>query len=994
MTSITMANSPEMLNDSKKIPFEETMEDKNESLPTTDLPEVSARANNGKDNLGKDQDELQVDEDNEALAKEEDAHGLARKTYFSRYRGYNHKLDERREKADMRLQQSKAYADLIEHRIIDIEEKLGRILDEPTKHAKLKEGLAPPSNKVEIKKLSWPEFGKTADVDPKSSSSSWRHRPELDSKSRYVIEMLMEEPAVHAVHTNTKAQQDGLRWKTGSAQEDSDQVERSSITVKHDRSRAPHRIRIRSRVLIKLLKDITGLSTVVGPHEHILVFMKPFKLLITHAKSIRTRLDELERKLLGPTGQNVPNGEPDTTELQLHSAAREIEADEARNHLELLCKMLDLHLQPKIDALQIKNKSSTVFFDDLWHIFKTGGEVLDTSTNQMQLYRIIKVTGGREVLSPQLTGPSNPASEKLKDKGFSSGSFILECFYVGFDGVQYGPVNETFQIRRFDGARDITSLPVAPLEYMAEDEEERRNKLLERGRKFAELCNPSKTAHKQYTGLTLDKRQEQVESEVIIDFQLAFIEQPENKPKIGVDNLIDDDPRELLDNWLHCKVCGNAGCCGNDIIYNDFEIDQNDREHFKKQRNPALEMVGYDTALTTDQMVLLPPKVFGFVLRTRRWATFDINLIEDVHYTDGWENLVIDPTMKNTVLALVENHQKSNTLGAPSTDGALSGVDLVQGKGKGLIILLHGEPGVGKTSTAECVADHTQRPLFPVTCGDIGDDALKVETNLERNFQLAHKWGCVLLLDEADIFLARRTANTDIARNAIVSVFLRSLEYYSGILFLTTNRVGTIDRAFKSRIHLALLYPRLDKDSTLKIWRNNLNGLNKGFEGKSGGLRLQEKEILEYAAKHYKHLTKQDMLPWNGRQIRNAFQTAIAIAKYEAKDSNEPPTLTVKHFRKVAKTAKEFDQYLMELSQDKDDNQIAMDQELRVNKWASSKSSSNHSSRMNGSSKGKRAARDVESESSSSDLDSSDDNTESDHNDIKNERKSKKRRKR
>ena len=119
------------------------------------------------------------------------------------------------------------------------------------------------------------------------------------------------------------------------------------------------------------------------------------------------------------------------------------------------------------------------------------------------------MTGGRKVLDPTRDAPSNHASSKLKDKGYSSGSFIIECFYVGFDGVQYGPVNETFQIRRFEGARAINSLPIVPLEYMA-DKEERRNELLERGKKFAELCNPYKAAHKQYKGLTLDKRQEQV----------------------------------------------------------------------------------------------------------------------------------------------------------------------------------------------------------------------------------------------------------------------------------------------------------------------------------------------------------------------------------------------------------------------------------------------------------------------------------------------------
>lgn len=94
--------------------------------------------------------------------------------------------------------------------------------------------------------------------------------------------------------------------------------------------------------------------------------------------------------------------------------------------------------------------------------------------------------------------------------------------------------------------------------------------------------------------------------------------------------------------------------------------------------------------------------------------------------------------------------------------------DLVLGKGKGLIILLHGAPGVGKTSTVETVADAFCKILFPITCGDLGLTAAEVESQLSEIFQLAELWDCVLLLDEADVFLARRT-NTDIKRNSLVS---------------------------------------------------------------------------------------------------------------------------------------------------------------------------------------------------------------------------------
>jgi hypothetical protein len=43
--------------------------------------------------------------------------------------------------------------------------------------------------------------------------------------------------------------------------------------------------------------------------------------------------------------------------------------------------------------------------------------------------------------------------------------------------------------------------------------------------------------------------------------------------------------------------------------------------------------------------------------------------------------------------------------------------------------------------------------------GDIGGTADEVEKNLEQHFNLAHKWGCVLLLDEADVFLEKRNVS-------------------------------------------------------------------------------------------------------------------------------------------------------------------------------------------------------------------------------------------
>ena len=90
------------------------------------------------------------------------------------------------------------------------------------------------------------------------------------------------------------------------------------------------------------------------------------------------------------------------------------------------------------------------------------------------------------------------------------------------------------------------------------------------------------------------------------------------------------------------------------------------------------------------------------------------------------------------------------------------------------------------------------------------------------------------------------------------------LEYYDGMLFLTTNRIMTIDGAFQSRIHIAIKYPDLAPEMRRQIWQNFIDRLDERE-------RLGKKELLE-------HLD--DLQEWklNGRQIRNIMTTAEAMA--------------------------------------------------------------------------------------------------------------------
>lgn len=115
-------------------------------------------------------------------------------------------------------------------------------------------------------------------------------------------------------------------------------------------------------------------------------------------------------------------------------------------------------------------------------------------------------------------------------------------------------------------------------------------------------------------------------------------------------------------------------------------------------------------------------------------------------------------------------------------------------------------------------------------------------------------------------------------------VFLRVLEYYNGLLFLTTNRPGALDEAFESRIHLKLYYPPLNFEQTQDIWEMNIERLRMIETQRCQGtndqpMEIFDEEVMQFASKQF---TQNEKHRWNGRQIRNAFQIAASLAHFDA----------------------------------------------------------------------------------------------------------------
>ncbi|KAF3940043.1 hypothetical protein ABW19_dt0207954 [Dactylella cylindrospora] len=385
-------------------------------------------------------------------------------------------------------------------------------------------------------------------------------------------------------------------------------------------------------------------------------------------------------------------------------------------------------------------------------------------------------------------------------------AYIVDADYIDNDGYKYGyGYDVNIQIRPFPETVPIPSLTIYPFDFHPEREEETA-RLIKRAEKSMRLQG----RHLQeYHGHAMDAKSKKFNSHgrIILDPITCYEFFPS-------DNLV-----------------------------------------------PYVIVPVPKDKFTTREKLLLSPVLYGFSLGDKVWGAFSVTHLQDVKWNPRIiDALEIPQSNKDFLEGLVRYH-------GGSKDKEFD--DIIRDKGKSLIGLFTGPPGVGKTLTAEVMAEVAEKPLYVLSSGEMGDNSYAVQQSLDRVLELTERWNAVLLLDEADVFLAKRD-NNHLARNAITSVFLRKLEYYRGILLLTTNRLESIDEAFQSRIHLCIQYPELDTAARGNIWQTFFK-----IGSKSGAASLsisqEDKETLF-------------RLNLNGRQIKNIMSIARAYSSAKGQD--------------------------------------------------------------------------------------------------------------
>jgi flagellar biosynthesis GTPase FlhF len=237
----------------------------------------------------------------------------------------------------------------------------------------------------------------------------------------------------------------------------------------------------------------------------------------------------------------------------------------------------------------------------------------------------------------------------------------LKVKFIDFDGERVGSRKMELFIPKYTGTQELSELPTMPLD-MLDDCKEVREELTARGRKFETYIGQQ---YEQYDGVALKKTQQgyaryNVTGRVMIDCKTYHRLEPNDS--FSVKELVNDEAAKK--ERARLRAAGNTGFVTKGTVHDK---------------------------LSEEDVLLTNATVRGYSFTIKKFLEFFTDQLVPIEWNSScFDDLVLDAGTKKTVQALVSTHSMERE----GFD------DIVKGKGQGLVCVLHGPPGVGKTLTA------------------------------------------------------------------------------------------------------------------------------------------------------------------------------------------------------------------------------------------------------------------------------------------------------
>ncbi|KAG0588982.1 hypothetical protein KC19_2G282600 [Ceratodon purpureus] len=425
-----------------------------------------------------------------------------------------------------------------------------------------------------------------------------------------------------------------------------------------------------------------------------------------------------------------------------------------------------------------------------------------------------------------------------------SDEFVVDLEVYDYNCINFEAKKIKCVILPFKGEAKVSDIDVCPLQRRA-DSHRLKEFFLMRGRKFYDLVLKYERRFMQYQGVLYNS----LASQQPIYPRGGSMSSSRSMQSWSIGYKENIDGRVMIDQLSFVKMNLN----------DDMATAEPSRGWSLGNGSKSMETVIDE--IDPQLLKYAPAVAYGYSFSVGKWGCFTIEGFTEIQFiSTAFDTLVMNEDIKNTLLTLTEHHIK-HPLGYGN--GVARNADPLPNKGKGCIILLHGAPGTGKTLTVESLAEKLECPLWQLCVSKISKTIRELETDLLKTFQIAATWRAILVLDEADVYLSSRKysplSSNVTETNAMTGVFLRVLEYYTGILFLTTNVIHSIEPAIYSRMSLFVKYEEFNIEDRKQLWINFLNRV--GFQHPSQ--EFWDKVLPE---------------KFNGRVIRNIIQNAQILA--------------------------------------------------------------------------------------------------------------------